>query len=297
MEIRVLRYFLAVAHEENMTKAAEVLHLTQPTLSRQIADLERELGVTLLSRSSKGVSLTREGRLLRRRAEEIVALAEETAFELSSAYDDISGDIFIGMGETLGVKTIAGAVRELRERHPKVKVHLRSGNADYVIDHLKFGIFDLGVLIGHGVPDKCDMLFLPHEDYWGLLVPEGDPLAQRNSIASSELVGLPLLVSAQRNHGGQTGMTGYLPNASELNIIGTFNLAFNAMVMVESGCGYALSLMSLHERSMQGVTCVPISDAVPMRTLAVWKHDSMQSRVLAVFLDILRKRCLALGSR
>lgn len=291
MELRVLRYFLAVAREGNVTRAATVLHVTQPTLSRQLSELERELGCELFSRNSRGIELTDSGRLLRQRAEEMVALADRTTRELSSSSEEIAGEVHLGLAETRAVEVVADAVRALRERHPGVRVRLHSGNATNVIDLIEGGILDFGLLVGHGCPDTCNMLFVPHLDRWGLVVPSDDPLARRESIGSSELRGLPLLLSAQRNHGGANGSSGYLPAAGDLDVVGTYNLAYNAVLMVERGCGYAVSLDGLYGGDGTRTTFVPIEDAVPLRSIVVWKRNALLTHQAAAFLEELRSRC------
>lgn len=291
MELRVLRYFLAVAREGNVTKAAAILHVTQPTLSRQLAELEQELGCTLFIRSSRGIELTDAGRLLRQRAEEMVALADRTVHELSSAEDSVSGEVHIGLAETRAVEAVGDAIRSLRERHPGVRFRLHSGDYSFVIDLIESGILDFGLLVAHGCPDTCEMLFVPHLDRWGLIVPRDDELAGRESLTLSDLRGLPLLLSHQSTYGGSGAPSGFFPGAKDLDVVGTFNLAYNAVLMVERGCGYAVSLDGLYGADGPHTTFVPIEDAVPVRSIVVWKRNATLTRQAAAFLEELRAVC------
>ena len=197
MEIRTLRYFLAVAREGSITRAANFLHLTQPTLSRQMQDLEQELGRQLLIRKSHRVDLTPEGVLLRKRAEEIVAMVDKTEAEFIALEDTVSGDIYIGSGETRALCPIAGLIRQLREECPGIRYHLHSGNAQDVTDRLDKGLLDFGILIQPADIAKYDALSLPARDVWGVLMRRDSPLAQKDRIERADLMGLPLICSRQ----------------------------------------------------------------------------------------------------
>lgn len=180
MEIRVLRYFLAVAREGNITAAANFLHLTQPTLSRQIRDLEEELGQQLLIRKSHRIVLTPEGMLLRKRAEEIIAMVDKTEAEFSSMENTIGGDIYIGGGETQAIRQVAELIKELREDYPGIHYHLHSGNAQDVTDRLDKGLLDFGILIQPADLSKYDFLNLPAKDVWGVVMRKDSPLAKKS---------------------------------------------------------------------------------------------------------------------
>ncbi len=175
MELRVLRYFLAVAREGSITGAANVLNVTQPTLSRQIKELEQELGQQLLIRGSHNVSLTAEGMILRKRAEEIVEMVSKTKAELRSAEDTIGGDIYIGGGETEGMRLIAETIKELQSQYPQIRCHLYSGNAEDVTERLDKGLLDFGILIQPTDLSKYDFLSLPVKDVWGAIMPKSCP--------------------------------------------------------------------------------------------------------------------------
>ena len=197
MDVRVLRYFLAVAREESFSRAAKSLYLSQPSISRQIQELEEELGAPLFVRGSRNVTLTREGMRLRRRAQEIVDLVDKTREEFADLEDEISGDVYIGGGETHLMREIARIAIAVREEYPGVRYHLHSGNADDVIERLDKGLLDFGLLIGPAPVQKYEFLQLPGCDVWGLLMRVEHPLAQKETVEAADLAGVPLLISRQ----------------------------------------------------------------------------------------------------
>ena len=199
MELRVLRYFLAAVREESISKAAESLHLTQPTLSRQIMELEEEFGVKLLNRGKKNrkVTLTDEGRLFRKRAEELVALADRMRSEFSAAEGPVSGDIYIGSGETEAMRLIAQAATELQKEYPHIRYHLFSGNAADVTERLDSGLLDFGILVGEADMAKYDHLPLPVTDVWGVLMRKDSPLTEKSAVTQKDLAEIPLILSQQ----------------------------------------------------------------------------------------------------
>lgn len=198
MELRVLKYFLAVAREGSVTGAANLLHVTQPTLSRQLMDLEGELGRKLFERGSHSVRLTDDGVLLRKRAEEIMDMADRTLSEFAARDGrDVGGDVYIGGGETYAMKRIGGMVRNLRQSHPRIKFNLYSGNADDVAEKLDKGLLDFGLLIQPADLSKYDYVTLPDKDVWGVLMRSDSPLAARRRVRKKDLFGLPIFVSRQ----------------------------------------------------------------------------------------------------
>ena len=241
MELRVLRYFLTVAREESISGAAAALHVTQPTLSRQMMELEEELGKTLFLRGKRKISLTEEGMFLRKRAQEIVTLVEKTESEFSAAEETISGDVHIGGGETDAMRLIARAAHRLQSAYPHIAYHLFSGNADDVTERLDRGLVDFGVFIEPADLSKYDFIKLPVTDIWGVLMRKDCPLAARATIRPQDLLGLPLLASNQ--HLVKNEFSGWFGEGYEkLNITTTYNLLYNASIMVEEGMGYALCL-------------------------------------------------------
>lgn len=288
METRVLRYFLAVARERSLSRAAEALHVTQPTLSRQMMELEESLGKTLFLRGKKGVSLTREGQFLRRRAQEIIELVDRTTAALRTEAGDISGEIWIGGGETEAMRLIARATRSLRAAHPQVSCHLFSGNAEDVAERLDRGLLDFGLFVGAADLAKYDFITLPAKDVWGLLLRSDSPLAEKRRIGPADLEGLPLLCSRQQLVGNE--LAGWLGGRVEsLSVVATYNLLYNASLMVEEGVGLALCLDGIIRIADDGPLCFrPLEPALEVGTCLVWKKGQIFSRAAARFLEVLR---------
>ena len=259
MELRVLRYFLAVAREGNITAAANFLHLTQPTLSRQIKDLEEELGQQLLIRKSHRIALTPEGMLLRKRAEESISMVDKTEAEFSSMEGTISGDIYIGGGETQAIRDIAEIIRDLRVSCPGVHCHLYSGNEEEVTERLDKGLLDFGILIQPADISKYNYINLPGRDIWGVIMLKDSPLAAKDRIEKSDLTELPLICSRQAistHLSGNKFADWFGDDFGKLDIVTTFNLVYNAAVMVKAGVGYALSLDNLADTSADSDICI-----------------------------------------
>ena len=295
MELRVLRYFLAVAREENITAAANSLHMTQPTLSRQLRDLEEELGQKLLIRGNHRMTLTAEGMLLRKRAEEIVAMADKTEEEFRSMKGDLSGDIYIGGGETDAMNLIAAVCRELQEEHPGIRYHLFSGNAQDVTERLDKGLLDFGLLIQPTDIAKYDCLSLPAKDTWGVILRRDSPLAAKQSIRAEDLVGEPLIFSRQvlEERSGDNELAKWFgPAWNDLNIVTTFNLCYNAAVMAKQGVGCVVSLDKLADTSADSPLCFrPLEPRLESGLDIVWKKYQVFSPAAEAFLDRLRERC------
>ncbi len=287
MEIRVLKYFLAVVHEESISAAAEYLHITQPTLSRQIKELEEELGVKLLNRGKKNrkITLTNEGMLLRQRAEEIVTLADKTQTEFLTADEIISGDIYIGGGETDAMRLIARAAKKLQENYPHIKYHLFSGNADDVAERLDKGLLDFGIFIEPANMEKYDYLRLPAVDTWGLLMRKDSKLAQLEHIKIDHLKQIPLIVSQQSMISNEFSGWGR-HNFDELNIVATYNLVYNASLLVAEGLGYALCLDKLVNTTGDSELCFkPLEPCLEAHLNLVWKKYHVFSKAGEKFLE------------
>nr|WP_106788544.1 LysR family transcriptional regulator [Massilistercora timonensis] len=289
MEIRVLRYFLAVAREGSITAAANYLHLTQPTLSRQLKDLEEELGQTLLIRKSHRVTLTPEGMLLRKRAEEIIAMVDKTQSEFVSLGNTVSGNVYIGGGETRVMKEIATVIRDIQTAFPAIHFHLYSGNAQDVTERLDKGLLDFGVLIQPADLSRYQSLQLKGKDQWGVLMPKDSPLAAKKAIYKKDLLDLPLICSRQaiaRHISGNAFSDWFGEDFERLNIVGTFNLIYNAALLVEAGAGYAISLDGLTDTSRDSALCFrPLSPRLESRLAIVWKKDQVFSPAAQLFLD------------
>ncbi len=291
MEIRVLRYFLAVAREGSITKAANYLHLTQPTLSRQIRELEMELGCALLIRKNHRISLTPEGMLLRRRAEEIVAMADKTQAEFSALENAIGGEIYLGGGETQAIRPIAKLLKELREDYPDIRYHLFSGNAADVTERLDKGLLDFGILIQPADLSKYDYLNLPAKDLWGVLLPKTDPLAQKEVFRKEDLRSLPLICSRQAIAPSQSGnefADWFGEDFQKLNIVTTFNLVYNAAMLVEAGVGYAITIDRLANTGPDSPLCFrPLSPRLESGLNLIWKKYQVFSPAAQLFLERL----------
>ena len=284
MDVRVLRYFLTVAREASFSRAADALYMSQPTLSRQIRDLEEELGTTLFVRTNRNVTLTRDGMRLRRRAQEIVELMDRTREEFENLDEDISGDVCIGSGETHAMRALARVAIDVRREHPGVRYHLFSGNADDVTERLDRGLLDFGVVIDPADLHKYDFLRIPGSDSWGLLMPADHPLAAKEAVTPGDLDGVPLLVSRQSMVAGD--LARWLGgDFDRLEIAATYNLVFNAAIMVEQGMGCALTLDHLVGSMDVGGLCFrPLAPKVESGLNLVWKKYQVFSPAAEAFL-------------
>lgn len=289
MEFRVLRYFLTVAREESITAAARVLNVTQPTLSKQLMELEEELGKKLFIRGNRRITLTEEGMLLRKRAQEITELINKTESEIGSMDEIISGDIYIGGGETDAMRIIAIVVKKLQKKYPSIKYHLYSGNAYDVMERLDKGLLDFGIIIGSANIQKYDCLRLPVTDTWGLLMRKDSPLSSLDKIRSENMLDIPLLCSIQALAGND--LSGWFgSNSEKLNIVTTYNLIYNASIMVEEGIGYALTLDKLVNTSDSSNLCFkPLEPQLEAHLNIVWKKYQVFSKAAEIFLKELQE--------
>lgn len=291
MDIRILRYFLAVVREESISGAAQFLHITQPTLSRQLMDLEEELGVKLLNRGKKNqrVTLTEEGMLLRRRAEEIVALTDKTVAEFDTSQDIVSGDVYIGGGETNAMRLIARVGKKLQAQYPLIRYHLFSGNADDVAERLDKGLLDFGLFIEPANMERYNYLRLPDTDTWGLLMRKDSLLAKHESIRADDLESIPLIVSRQSMvHNELAGWSGR--DFDNLNIVATYNLIYNASLMVDEGFGYALCLDRLVFSADNNNFCFrPLEPGLEAHLNIAWKKYQVFSKAAEKFLEALQE--------
>lgn len=286
MEIRVLRYFLAVAQEGSVTRAARALHLTQPTLSRQIRELEEELGQTLFSRGGRELSLTREGLLLWPRAEEIVGLAEITEKEFRSLGEKtVSGDLSLGCGESKALSFVTDALKVLQDEHPLIIPHFFSGNGEIVMDRLDKGLLDFAVLMGAENTERYSSLPLPNHDTWGLLMDKDDPTAQKKAITAEDLLDIPLILSSQSlSRDELSGWLGF--PMSRLHIAATYTLLFNGSLMVRSGLGYALCFDHIAPSGKDSPFAFrPLTSPLSL----VWKKHQILSAPAEAFLAKIRE--------
>lgn len=289
MEFRVLQYFLAIAREETISKAAESLHITQPTLSRQMKGLEEQLGKQLFIRGNRKINLTEEGILLRQRAKEIISLVEKTESEIMHSDTTISGDIYIGSGETEGMRILAKVIDTCHKEYPKIKFHLYSGNFQDVVEKIENGLIDFGVLIEPADISKYDFIKIPVKDKWGVLMRKDSPIASLKSITADTLKKLPLICSSQEIVKNE--ISGWLnDDYNKLNIVATYNLIYNASLLVEEGSGYALGLDKLINTSGNSKLCfIPLEPKLEVGLTLIWKKYHLFSKAASYFLNQLRK--------
>ena len=294
MELRVLRYFLAVAREQSIVRAAQSLHLSQPTLSTQLKALEQELGKQLLIRGGKGtrkVTLTQEGMILRKRAEEILSLVHKAEREISLSDEAIIGDVYIGAGETDGVRYLARAARELYQLYPGIQYHISSGNAEFVTEQLDKGLLDFGMVFGSVDPTKYHALSMPFQDVWGVLMRQDAPLAVQKAIRPQDLLDKPLILPSQAQSMA-TLADWFRREPSELEVVATYNLMFNASLLVEEGLGYTIGLDNIIHTGPQDSLCFrPLSPERTAQMHLIWKKYQVFSKASEKFLEVIQRMC------
>jgi DNA-binding transcriptional LysR family regulator len=295
MELRVLEYFLAVAREQNITAAAESLHLTQPTLSIQLKTLEEELGKQLLIRGRKGsrkVTLTEDGKLLRARAEEILSLVEKTENDISQSSDAIAGDVYIGTGETDTIRVFARAAKKLQKSCPDIRYHFTSGNSVYVLEQLDNGLIDFGLVFGDVDMKKYETMPIPVKEHWGVLMRRDDPLANKNSISPEDLKDLPLIVSAQEDARKQLADWMHKP-LPRLNVAATYNLILNAAILSDEGFGYVIGYNRLLDTVLDpgnsSLCFRPLFPDLESEAVIIWKKYQIFSKAADRFLKQIRQ--------
>lgn len=287
MELRVLRYFLTVASEDSITNAANILHITQPTLSRQLMQLEEELGVQLFVRGKKAITLTEAGMLLRSRAEEIVDLANRTEKEFLNQKNFLSGEIFIGAGETSGMKELARIIKSFNKEYPQVKYDLHSGNADDIKEKIDKGLIDIGLLTEPVDIGKYEFVRLKEKDNWGVAMRKDDPLSNNEYITPRDLKNKSIVCSKRISI--QNELANWFGNDFESgNIIATFNLINNAIAIVESNIGYAICLESLvSDRS--NICFKSFYPRLETGSVLVWKKNQIFSTATKMFIEEIKK--------
>lgn len=294
MELRVLRYFLTVAREGSMTAAANFLHVTQPTLSRQLKDLEEDLGKKLFIRSSHSLILTEEGMLLRKRAEEIVDMVDKLESEFSSMEETLSGDVYIGGGETDAMRQIARVVKDLQFRYPNIRYHLFSGNEDDVTERLDKGLLDFGILIQPADLSKYNYINIPAKDVWGVVMRKDSPFALKDSIQAVDLLNVPLICSRQamkQTFSKNEFADWFGENFDKLNVVTTYNLAYNAAIMVDEGIGYAITLDKIVNTSSDSNLCFrPLEPRLESGLNMVWKKHQVFSAASNMFIKEIQAK-------
>lgn len=284
MEIRVLEYFIAVAHEKNITRAAEQLHITQPTLSRQLMALEEELGKPLLVRGKRFISLTDEGEILYKRAQEILQLVDRTETEITQS-NPIAGDVWVGAGETRGIHVLTKTAASLQKQYPDIHYHLFSGIAEDVMDRLNSGLMDFALVCGPGDYSDYEQFYLPYTDSWAVLMRRDDPLAALDEITPRDLRNRPLLFPSQEND--SKFMQKWIGTP---NIVAHYNLILNASFMVEDGLGVAIGFDHLIQTGTNTpLISRPLTGAPNSEIRIIWKKEARMSKAANLFIDNLKK--------
>ena len=284
LDARLLHYFLVVAREQNMTRAAAELHISQPTLSAQIAQLEQQLGLKLFTRTNKSTLLTDDGALFRARAQELMELMNKVENEFTAGEGDISGDVYFGCAETHIMAYISAVFRSIQKEYPNIRFHIYSGDAQAILERLDKGLLDIGLLLGCDDQDKYDCTPIGRYDTWGVLVPNDCEIAHRDSITEEDLPDLPLLVSNQYLTSDRQFPT---PDSKQQRIVGSYNLITNAAYMVEQGLGYALCLAELVNTEGRALRFIPLDTDVKIESCIVTKKYAYFSKASKLLLKRL----------
>lgn len=292
MEFRVLKYFLMVAREENITKAAALLHLTQPTLSRQLMQLEEELGVKLFHRSKHSIILTEDGMLLKRRAQEIISLSDKTVQELSHKEDVLSGEIAIGCGETKNLLFLSEQIRKFRQKYPLVQFSIHSAIADDIKERIEKGILDIGLLMEPVDVGKYEFIRMPQKEKWGILVRKDSELAAKESINPKDLTNVPLIM-VKRELVKNELVSWFGDYYEGLQIAATYNLILNAASMVERGVGVALCF-DFGAAFYEGLCFIPLAPTLETGSVLVWKKNQTLGAATSQFMRFLKNAFQAL---
>ena len=289
MEVRVLKYFLTVAREENITRASEILHISQPALSRQLMQLEEELGTQLFVRGRHSSTLTEAGMLLRRRAQEIVDLTEKTEQEFQNRGDTLSGTVSIGSGEADTMRCLAQIMRGFSDLYPEVKFDIYSNDADHVRERLERGTLDIGVLLGPTDISKYENIALPGKECWGVLVPAKCPLAQKEYVTKEDLVGRRVFIAKRGVAQGVADWFGEYYD--KMNVYATYNLLYNAAMLVNCEIGAAISIegaASLYQNP--NIIFKPFYPELAVTSTMVWKKHQPQTQAVSTFLEYVREK-------
>ena len=285
MELRVLNYFLMVSQEENITKAAQLLHITQPTLSRQLMQLEEELGVKLFERSNHSIILTNDGLLLKRRAQEIVSLADKAKKELT-AEKELSGEIEIGSGEFKSLSLFADIISEFRAQNPNGQFNLDSGNADTIKERLEKGSFDMGLLSDPVDISRYEFIRLPQKERWGVIVHKDFSISSRNYVTPDDLTDLPLIMPHRRLVRDEIkNWFGDLYDST--NFFATYDLLYNAAIMAQKKMGIVLTIEL--ESRFDNLKFIPLAPNLEFGSVLVWKKNQIQSAAMEAFIEFSKK--------
>lgn len=288
MEIRVLRYFLTVVREEGINRAAEVLHITQPTLSRQLAQLEEEVGVKLFHRGARKITLTNEGILLRRRAEEILALIDRTEQELVCQDEQVEGRIVIGGGELAAMQEMSEIIAGFREKYHLVTFDLFTGNADLVKEQMEKGLIDIGVLLEPIDMEKFDFIRLKGKERWVVLMRPDDPLAEKDTVSAKDLKDAPLILPRRTNV--QNELVNWLGSSFQENqVLFTSNLSTNSALMVQRGLAYSIVIEgAVPFWDREKIACRPVSPELTTNSVFAWKKHQPFSLAASKFIEYIK---------
>ena len=289
MELRLLKYFLEAANELSITKAAQRLHLSQPSLSKQLGNLEREVGRKLYVRENYGIRLTNDGILFRKRAQEIIDLEEKTIAEFSvNEKKNIAGTVYIGAGETAGIKYIGRVIKKLRTEYPDIHYRMISGDAEDITEKLSKGLIDFGLFVGKVSLKDYSFITLPDTDTWGAVVRIDDELANKKFIQPDDLRGVELLFSHQAKVQGEFSEWLGFP-VRELNITGTHNLAYNASIMVREGLGVLITIDGIiNTGKKSGLKFIPLNPEIKADLVLAWKKEAIFSKAAQKFLQFMK---------
>lgn len=288
MEIRVLEYFLTVAREGSISSAAEVLHITQPTLSRQLKNLEEEFGKVLFIRGKRNITLTEDGLMFQQRAQEIIDLVKKVENQMLEDDGDLTGDIYIGCGESDSLRLVMEVVTKVQKEHPGITFHIFSGIAQDIKDKLDTGLLDFGIMIGPADIIRYDFIKLPPTDQLGVLMRKDDELAKNSNILPQHLKTQPLIISNQEMV--QNVLSGWFGNTSEkLNVVATYNLIYNASLMVDAGLGYAIVLDKLMNITASSLCFRPLRPQLTFNLDIIWKKNNKFSKPAEYFLRRLKE--------
>ena len=288
MELRVLRYFLTVVREGGINRAAEALHITQPTLSRQLSQLEEEVGVKLFHRGAKKITLTNEGILLRRRAEEILSLVDRTERELIEQDELVEGRIVIGCGELAAVQELPDIIESFQEKYPLVTYDIFTGNADLVKEQMEKGLIDIGVLLEPIDMEKFDFIRLVGKERWVVLMRPDDPLAEKEAVRAKDLEGLPLILPRRTNV--QNELSSWFGDSfKKTKILFTSNFSTNSAVMVQKGLAYSLVIEgAVPFWDQNKIAYRPLSPLLTANSVLAWKKQQPFSLAATKFIEHMK---------
>ena len=288
MEISDLRYFLAVAREESIKLASESLYISQPGLTKVIQRLEKELGKDLFIRSNRKITLTDDGILLRKRAQEIIDLVDKTNNEFIQTHTDLSGEVLIGGGESDGMKIITQTMKSLSNKYPKIHFQMYSGNGDIICERIDKGLLDFGVLMGVADLKKYDFIKLPYFDNWGILMKKDDPFVDKEYITLNDMTKMPIIFPTQTNDA--PNLKNWFENRKhDLNIVAKYNLIYNAGLMVEEGIGNAFCIDNLiNTTNISNLVFKPLKPKLLSNIMIIWKKYQVFSEPSKKFLEELK---------